>query len=347
MKWSKRKATIAATATGLLMAFLVFSGCKGASPGTDATVDLSTVLTLSTANCDFGMVEAESGTESLSVGIINNGTEAVTLSQVLLSDSINFSSDDSTLPITLTPGNSITIACQFHPMESGTLETSMEITADGYDFPLETTLTGEGNYPPTIAPGLMVYDDNPDIAGFYKIDGTSNGKPLYRNCVNPKYMLYFFSNTIYERWVIYNSLSVPNYNKASRYQDDSEIYPFPEMVQTWKGEHTSVQADITGPVLSGIDFSNIEPGVSVIKAYYIYCDPENDTEADDPLTWYRCDSRSGEETVIQGITGKEYTVQDDDVNCSLKVEMIPCAETGIADGNRISGPYSPPLHKSI
>jgi hypothetical protein len=232
-------------------------------------------------------------------------------------------------------------------MESGSLQATLEITADGYDNSLDTILSGEGNYPPTVAPGMMVFDADPVLAGFYLPDGEHNGKTLYRSIEDPQYMLFFHVPS--NKWVLNDDLLITYFESADRYQSPTPkvIYDSPAEVENWNQDSTDVGDDVSGPIVSGADLSDVTFNSTTAHVYYYYCDAENDAEDSSVFTWYRCSSESDPGSPIAGATGREYTIQRNDEMCYLRVEMIPCASSGVPDGAAVSGPVSGPIQKSI
>ena len=202
---------------------------------------------------------------------------------------------------------------------------------------------GERNYAPTIAPGLMVFDDDPEIAGFYEEDGIFNGKPKYKNCEDTGYYLYFINTA--EKWVIDEVLTLTDETDADRCQKDKPTLDHPDLVLIWNNSNTTVKNNITGPIISGADLSSVNPGSTVIKAYFLYSDKDLDAAGDCSFIWFRCTNDIDTGEVIPGINNREYTVQTRDINQFLRVEITPSAETGIMQGDTISGPLSDCLKK--
>jgi hypothetical protein len=105
-----------------------------------------------------------------------------------------------------------------------------------------------------------------------------------------------------------------------------------------------VEDNVTGPVVSGADFTKIRTKpATVLKAYYFFCDAEGDAEDGSHFTWYRCTDPDDTGVEIAGATGRQYTVTTADMNNYLRVEMVPCADSGIQDGETIAGPVSSQL----
>jgi hypothetical protein len=346
VKWSKGFRFFFPATLIVWTALLVIPACTGGFPGIGpgSDTDIAAVLSLNTSTCEFGVVASEAASASLPIEVTNDGAAQVTLTAVQLSDTVNFSSDDSLLPLTLAPGESVSIECTFHPMESGSLQATLEITADGFDNALDTALSGEGNYPPAVAPGMMVYDTNPVLAGFYCPDGEFNEKTLYRSIDNPQYMLFFHVPS--NKWVLNDDLLITYFESADRYQSPTPkvTYDSPAEVENWNQDSTDVWDDVSGPIVSGADLSDVTFNATTAHVYYYYCDAENDAEDSSVFTWYRCSSESDPGTPIPGVVGSEYTIQSADLDCYLRVEMIPCAGTGIPEGTPISGPVSGPIH---
>jgi len=331
----------AAVGAFLIISIVVFGGCKGTLPGSDISTDLSTILTLSTVSYDFGLIEAEAGSDSISVAVTNDGAETVILSQAKLTDPVNFTADDSVFPLTLEPGDTAALLCIFNPMESGSLETTIEINAEDYDTSLTAILTGEGNYPPEIVPGIFISGD-PDISGFYAEEGSYNGRPVYISCQNNGFAIYYFGeDTTTSRsliptipdggWVIHsNDFSLGSYNKAFCFSYDDPAPSTPAQVQEWSIPIT-VTDNTLGPLVCGADVSACQEGEAV-HVEYIFSDKDSDAEGASQFQWYQCSNPDDTGTAITGATEREYLIQSEDAGCYLRVTVLPEALTGIIAG---------------
>src|SRR5579885_1677623 len=100
------KATIAMF---LLLAISFLAGCQGVSAGsrTSVTQQQPGNLSLSGNSVDFGSVIAGS-TKTLSISVLNNGSQSVTVSGISLSSN-NFSVTAPAFPATVAVGQSATI----------------------------------------------------------------------------------------------------------------------------------------------------------------------------------------------------------------------------------------------
>ena len=331
----------------LLSVFFLYTGCNNRVE-TPGAVDLAEILQLSSEGgvIDFGMVEAESGTKQLSVTMTNTGTEAVTVSEALLSDTTNYTITTETLPLTIEPGTETTVTGDFHPQTSGTIEATISVTAAGITEPLTISLTGSGNYPPEVVSGYMVLDDGEaDVSGFFTQIGEKNAKPMYKRTTGEDMYLYYVSDptpgtSIIARalqdegqgWIVNSSPDITIYSGLMNgYGPDAET---PEGTQNdgWNSPVLEVKAE-TKPYIVDED-----PGLYVgdtLTVYYGYSDKDGDLEGDTSYQWYRRYVEATEWTVINGATNKTYQLQGEpfaDINCYIKCSVTPKASSGITDG---------------
>ncbi len=119
-------------------------GTTGGSGGTPA-------ITLSTNSLDFGSVNIGSSS-TLPVTVTNSGTADlhVTTLNITGTNANEFSSSGATLPLTLTPGNSVTLNVTFTPTVVGTANATVSGTSDAATTPT-ISLTGIGVGVPQIS----------------------------------------------------------------------------------------------------------------------------------------------------------------------------------------------------
>ncbi len=99
------------------------------------------------ASHDFGGVLLGSSSASQAFTISNNGTSAISISDIALSDETNYSLDAAgcgTLPVTLGPGSSCAVSVTLIPQEPGILPASLEITLDEEEDALDVPIIGTG-----------------------------------------------------------------------------------------------------------------------------------------------------------------------------------------------------------
>src|SRR6056297_2308804 len=95
---------------------LLTPGCEDA--GEDGSVSVPEI-SLDSLSFDFGIVEAEGGSDTRTFTVTNEGETSVTVSGVTLSDTTHYSTETGTLPLTLSVGDTTTVRCSFSPQDSG------------------------------------------------------------------------------------------------------------------------------------------------------------------------------------------------------------------------------------
>jgi uncharacterized lipoprotein NlpE involved in copper resistance len=329
----------------LLSVFLFYTGCNNRVevPG---AVDLAEILQLSAEGgvIDFGMVEAESGTKQLSVTMTNGGTEAVTVSEAVVSDTTNYTITTEALPLTLEPGTETTVTGDFHPKASGTLDATLSVTAEGITDPLEITLTGSGNYPPEIVSGYMVKGGGSlDPQGFYIQNGEKNGEPRYKRTTGDDMYLYwipyieqvesvmsrFATQEPNEGWVIDSDTDITAYTNA--YLKGPSATPEGNYSPS---DDDNAWANVTAETKPYIE-GNLWGG-QTLTAFYGYSDIDGDSESGTSFQWYRKYVEGDDWLEIEGATGKSYVLQEDeDVDHYIRVKVTPKASTGITTGSAV------------
>ena len=328
--------------TGTVIVFVsilaVLAGCNG--NGADVPVS---ELSFTGLALDFGIVEAEGGTRRQSITVTNSGDESVTVTDAVLSDVTSYTLETDALPLTLEPGDTTTVSCDFHPQASGAIEATVTLSAQELDEDAVISLTGEGNYAPVVVSGYYVeVEGNPSHAcsGFYVEDGEKNGKPKYtKQHGTVGYLFYFDSSasaSVQSRaaapdppdptWVIADSLDITDVSSEAEDYTTNETAPDEPHEGLW-WEDTSMSPE-TGPVISQYMGTPVE-------VYYGYSDAEGDAESETTFQWYRCDTADGDGTPIDGATEKTYQPGGTDVGKFLKCKVTPKADSGITDGEGV------------
>ncbi len=125
----------------ILMAFMVVMGCGGSdSPESPTKPSDSTgkaELTVLPADFDFGIVTDGNQVAPLEVTIRNDGTEDLIVSDIALSDTVNFSLDENdgaspcaVINPTLAPGDECTVTVAFGPQSTAVFTAAMTITSN-------------------------------------------------------------------------------------------------------------------------------------------------------------------------------------------------------------------------
>jgi len=109
-------------------------------------------ISVSPTNNDFGNVTVGSSSSSLEIAISNMGTADLNVSGMILSDTTNFTLDESrgsgpcgSKTPTIVPGGSCIVTIIFNPKAAGTFHAGLTINSDDYDTPIiNVTLNGKG-----------------------------------------------------------------------------------------------------------------------------------------------------------------------------------------------------------
>ena len=112
----------------------------GVAPGT---------LSPNPATLAFGNVQVGNST-NLSETLTNTGGSSVTISQVS-SSAAAFSISGLTLPLTLTPNQSVTFTATFTPISAGAASGSLSVASNASNSPLNIALSGTGTAAGTLA----------------------------------------------------------------------------------------------------------------------------------------------------------------------------------------------------
>lgn len=119
----------------------------------------SDAITASPSTMSFGQVNVGS-TATLPVVLTNDRTWKVTLAQIVISNSA-FSMSGTPIPLTLNPGQSVTLEVSFKPQSAGTTGGSLFVEGPALSIPL--TGTGGGNSGQlTLTPAVLSFGNVPD-----------------------------------------------------------------------------------------------------------------------------------------------------------------------------------------
>jgi uncharacterized lipoprotein NlpE involved in copper resistance len=352
MKNFWKKFVPAAAALSMCITILIVTGCNNRveAPGAEDALNGALELSADGVSVDFGMVEAESGSKQLSVTLTNTGTDPVTVSSAVLSDTTNYSLQTEALPLTLEPEATTAVTGTFQPQASGTFPATVTITAESITDPLTISLTGSGNYAPEVAVGYTV-QENDTLNGNYTKTDTKNDKPLYTRTVTPDMYLYYVTDPTPETsiiarmtigddtggddivgdegegWVIHTDTAVTIYNDAIGRGPDAST---PEnTVGDWSPNGVEVTEE-TKPYVEGT--TNVG---DILTVYYGYSDQDGDTESGTSFQWYHKNVEGGDWTAISGETESTYTLQVEDQNYYIRCGVTPKADSGITDGTEV------------
>jgi hypothetical protein len=115
-------------------------------------------ITASPSTISFGQVSLGS-TSTKPVVLTNDRTWKVTLSKILTTGS-TFSMSTMTLPVTLDPGQSVTLEVSFTPQSPGTIGGSLFVEGPALSIPLTGTGASVGQL--TLTPALLSFGSVPD-----------------------------------------------------------------------------------------------------------------------------------------------------------------------------------------
>jgi len=115
-------------------------------------------ITASPSTISFGQVSL-GNTSTKSVVLTNDRTWKITLSKILTTGSA-FSMSTMTLPMTLDPGQSVTLEVSFTPQSTGTVGGSLFVEGPALSIPLTGTGATSGQL--TLTPALLSFGSVPD-----------------------------------------------------------------------------------------------------------------------------------------------------------------------------------------
>lgn len=135
-------------------------------------------LSANPASLVFGNVQ-QGNSASLWEALTNTGGSPVTISQVNVSG-VGFSFSGLTLPITLTPAQSVSFTATFTPAAAGASSGTLAVVSDATDSPLNVALSGTGTSPgvlsvspATLSFGNVTVGSSASLAGSLAASGTS------------------------------------------------------------------------------------------------------------------------------------------------------------------------------
>ena len=135
-------------------------------------------LSASPASLSFGNVQV-GNSASLWEALTNTGGSSVTISQANVSGA-GFSISGLTLPITLTPTQSVTFTATFTPAAAGTASSTLAVVSDASNSPLNVALSGTGTTPgvlsaspATLSFGNVTVGSSVSLVGSLAATGTS------------------------------------------------------------------------------------------------------------------------------------------------------------------------------
>ena len=138
----------------------------------------SGTLSANPASLAFGDVQV-GNTASLLEALTNTGGSSVTISQANVSGA-GFSISGLTLPMTLTPTESVTFTATFTPATTGAASGTLAVVSDAANSPLNVALSGTGTCPgvlsvspATLSFGNVTVGSSVTLAGSLAATGTS------------------------------------------------------------------------------------------------------------------------------------------------------------------------------
>jgi hypothetical protein len=130
-----------ATAVAVISALSVMLGCIGLSAGGTGTQSLGQ-LSATPASISFGNVQIGASQNQTDM-LTNIGQSKVTISQMTVNGA-GFAASGLTLPLTLTPGQSVNFNVVLDPKSAGSVSGSIALTNDGSSSPVTVSLSGTG-----------------------------------------------------------------------------------------------------------------------------------------------------------------------------------------------------------
>jgi hypothetical protein len=120
----------------------------------------SDAITSSPSTVSFGQVSL-GRTATLPVVLTNDRTWKVTFAQVVISNSA-FSMSGTAIPLTLNPGQSVTLEISFTPQSAGTIGGSLFVEGPGLSIPLTGTGSNNNTGQLTLTPAELSFGNVPD-----------------------------------------------------------------------------------------------------------------------------------------------------------------------------------------
>lgn len=97
--------------------------------GTTSTAQTQPALTVSAGSVSFGSVPVNTAATAQNVALTSSGSAALTISSVAVSGA-GFSVSAGTFPVTLSPGQSVTVAVHFDPSAAGLLSGALTVSSN-------------------------------------------------------------------------------------------------------------------------------------------------------------------------------------------------------------------------
>lgn len=120
----------------------ILAGCQGLNGRPQNSPNNPGTLSTNPASLNFGNLQVGKS-DGLSETLANTGGDSVTISQASVTDA-TFSISGLNLPLTLSPGKSVTFTCTFSPSGTGTKTGTVEIVSDASNSPTNIGLSGSG-----------------------------------------------------------------------------------------------------------------------------------------------------------------------------------------------------------
>lgn len=120
----------------------------------------SDAITATPSTVSFSQVSVGS-TATLPVVLTNDRTWKVTLAQIVISNSA-FSMSGTPIPLTLNPGQSVTLEVSFKPQSAGTIGGSLFVEGPALSIPLTGTGGGNNDGQLTLTPAVLSFGNVPD-----------------------------------------------------------------------------------------------------------------------------------------------------------------------------------------
>ncbi len=350
----KKKSLPVLIISSVLLILIFLAACDPNAE--DGPADLSGFLTilidgLETASegssLDFGMLEAESASDTIKISVTNTGDSDIVVTEAALSDSANYSAALPDLPLILIPDSPVEFDLTFAPVSSGQLDLTVTITVEGSEEPFAFTVTGEGNYPPVIVKGITVTGAGTSaVNGFYAFDSVSTdaaGFNIYKMTGETGYYYYpgESSRSFLHTYYLYTS---PEYDSDG----DGDPRPLYKAIIGISGgaipPNGSTKEDTgTTPVPTIVSEISVDTedhpffAGDTLRAEYLFEDADGDPEGSTAYQWYTVDPADpSASAAIPGATGRTYTLTSSEEDFLIKVEVTPVASTGIPAGDTVT-----------
>ncbi|WP_195984196.1 cadherin-like beta sandwich domain-containing protein [Clostridium sp. D33t1_170424_F3] len=111
-------------------------------------------------------------------------------------------------------------------------------------------------------------------------------------------------------------------------KDNGRTYTFSDFALD--GKEIPLVDNNTAPSAAEAAIAGVPAAGEILRADYVFSDPENDAEGATLYRWSAADSAEGPFQPIANATGKDYTVQSADASRYLRVEVVPVDAYGSA-----------------